>query len=365
MSAPDINNPAYSTLNTYSVLASSGITTVNTTTITNGNYGSSPTASYTGTFVGTLDSGNAGTAKTQLTAFLSSITTYIVGLPFTSVIPATLLPNILYITASFTGAITLDAGGNPNAQFFIQSSSSLNFNNVPSITLLNGASSLNVFWFPKSAITFTGTNPPSIPGIFIAGTQITFANASQTYGRLYAQTANITFSGTSSVNGEQPLICYAKGTLILTEEGYVPIENIREGDKVITKGKIINNQFIDPDAESKIEPVIWIGSYKVIEVNSKTRPICIKKDAFGENYPFKDLYVSPHHGVFLNDKMVVAKNIINGDTIYQNSECNEIEYYHLECENHSAIFANGILAESYVDDNVDTFKRSVFTPLHI
>jgi hypothetical protein len=32
----NINNPAYSALNTYAVLAASGITTVNTTTITNG-----------------------------------------------------------------------------------------------------------------------------------------------------------------------------------------------------------------------------------------------------------------------------------------------------------------------------------------
>lgn len=32
----NINNSAYSTLNTYAVLAASGITTVNTTTITNG-----------------------------------------------------------------------------------------------------------------------------------------------------------------------------------------------------------------------------------------------------------------------------------------------------------------------------------------
>jgi len=37
----DIDNAAYATLNTYAVLASSGIVTVNTTTITNGFYGSS------------------------------------------------------------------------------------------------------------------------------------------------------------------------------------------------------------------------------------------------------------------------------------------------------------------------------------
>ena len=48
----NINDPAYSTLNTYAVLAYSGITTVDKTVITNGFYGSSPTASYTGTFTG-------------------------------------------------------------------------------------------------------------------------------------------------------------------------------------------------------------------------------------------------------------------------------------------------------------------------
>lgn len=35
--------------------------------------------------------------------------------------------------------------------------------------------------------------------------------------------------------------CYSKGTLILTNQGYVPIENIKKGDKVIVKGKIYKN----------------------------------------------------------------------------------------------------------------------------
>jgi hypothetical protein len=58
--------------------------------------------------------------------------------------------------------------------------------------------------------------------------------------------------------------------------------------------------------------------------------------------------------------MVLAKNIVNKNTIYQDNELNNIEYYHLECENHSAIFANGVLAESYLEvNNRDVFENSI------
>jgi hypothetical protein len=95
-------------------------------------------------------------------------------------------------------------------------------------------------------------------------------------------------------------------------------------------------------------------------LDSKSRPICIKKDAFGENKPFKDLYVSPGHRLLLNGEMVQVSKIINGISIHQDNECNKVEYYHLECVNHCAIVANGILAESYldVDNNRCVFESS-------
>lgn len=88
----------------------------------------------------------------------------------------------------------------------------------------------------------------------------------------------------------------------------------------------------------------------------KSRPICIEKDAFGTNIPFQNLYVSPEHSLLLNGRIVVASSIINENTIYQDMECNSVEYYHLECKDHCAIFANGVLAETYFDAN----NRSVF-----
>jgi len=153
------------------------------------------------------------------------------------------------------------------------------------------------------------------------------------------------------------IICYARGTLILTKQGYVTIEDIKDGDKVVTKGKIFENTHFQKNINTKEESVLWISKFKVQNLDSKSRPICIKKNAFGEDYPFTDLYVSPGHRLLLNDEMVIAQNIINGTTIYQDNECESVEYYHLECEDHSAIYANGVLAESYLDINN---SRSVF-----
>ena len=151
-----------------------------------------------------------------------------------------------------------------------------------------------------------------------------------------------------------------KGSLILTNKGFIPIEKIRAGDKVITKGKIYDNKYIENNNNLKIEPVVWISKFKVINLNSDTRPICIKKDSFKKNSPFKDLYVSPRHSLLLNNKMVLAKNIVNGTTIYQDEKINSVEYYHLECEYHSSIFANGILSESYLYlNNRNIFENSI------
>jgi hypothetical protein len=165
----DINDPVYSTLNTHVVLGGSGRTLPATTTITNGFYSSS------------------STKHTELTALVGDInvavTPLTTNLLATESSPITLYPNFNNTSASditFQGAsITLDAQGDNNAQFFITSDTQITFNNVPSINLINGATNCNVFWVAGSYIIFTGTSPPNIPGIFIAGASITFENDSK------------------------------------------------------------------------------------------------------------------------------------------------------------------------------------------
>jgi hypothetical protein len=356
----------YTVLNTYAVLASSGITTINTTTITNGVYGTPAGTGIVGSFIGTLDGANATTAQTQLTTLVNAINAVTITSTITGgggIITYTpgrynSVSTIIYNSGT---NIILDAQGNSSAQFFFTAGSGITFTSVSSITLINGASNCNVFWLAGTIIDFTGTSPSSIPGIFIAGSMIAFDNASIILGRLYAQTANITFSGlSSSVDAicTQNIVCYKKGTLILTDQGIVSIENIQVGDNVLTKGKIYNYKFIKQNANIRVEPVIWIGKFHVdhINLNTNSRPICIKKNALDENYPFQDLYVSPEHCLLINGKMITASSLINGNTIYQDMECNNVEYYHLECKKHCAIFANNVLAETYLDAN----NRNVF-----
>lgn len=52
--------------------------------------------------------------------------------------------------------------------------------------------------------------------------------------------------------------------------------------------------------------------------------------------------------------MILAIDLVNDDTIYQDSSKTEIIYYHFELNNHCAI-----LAESYLDsDNRSIFEKN-------
>jgi len=154
---------------------------------------------------------------------------------------------------------------------------------------------------------------------------------------------------------DEPIPCYSKGTLILTNQGYMKVEDIKKGDIVVREGSISNDGMLNKNIDIKETPIIWISKFRPIILNSNSRPICITKNAFGEECPFVDLYVSPGHRLLINDKLVRSSDLINGEIIYQDSECKSVEYYHLECDIHSAIYANGVLAETYQEWHRDVF----------
>jgi hypothetical protein len=362
----------YPTLLTYTLVANQPITAANSTTITGGNYGSSanPTSDIhlEPQSPAVLDNGqHATTALTESIALFDAIDSAAyttIGTNITT--PITFTPAKYYSASAITFSgvtITLDAENNSDAKFYIEAYSAITFANVTAIELINGAQAKNVFWVTKTAaISFTGTSPPSIPGIFIAHSAITFETASMIYGILVAQIEKIDFQGGAS-SIVSPIdsdgggtVCYAKGTLILTKNGYVPIEDMKAGQHIITKGKI--HQCSHVKEKDSIQHVVWISKFKLKHLNSKTKPICIQKNAFG-SMPFQDLYVSPDHSLVINGKMVRAKRLLNGTTIHQ-PDCSEVTYYHLECYEHTAIVANGVIAESYLElNNRRIFEHSL------
>jgi hypothetical protein len=346
-----------SPLSTFAILAQSGITSTSGTTIINGgNYGNAGGASQiTGTYGGTGindQSASLTVANIQLGTLIGNITTATSGMTPVSISGASgttvnYLPNNNYNSAS---SITYDTNaiirfvGNATDQFFITAGSTITFTNV-TIELIGAVQFSNIFWLAGTAITFTGV--PNIYGNLIAQTgliSLTSTNVENSY--IYTKGTQVTFGGANTV-----VVCYVKGTNILTPNGYVKIEDLTVGDKVVTKGSIVDNKTLELKDEDGEKSIVWIGTSIAFNMKENSLPIRIKANTFGLGVPSEDLRVSPPHRIFVDGKMVTAIDLINGDTIIQETETEPIEYYHLELEEHSAIVANGLLSESFFDNN--------------
>ncbi|WP_375551538.1 Hint domain-containing protein [Rhodophyticola porphyridii] len=143
-------------------------------------------------------------------------------------------------------------------------------------------------------------------------------------------------------------VCFADGTLIDTVDGPRKVEDIKIGDKVMTRDR-------GP------QPIIWTGSRKLshshLVLHPKVRPILIEPGALGHGTPNTSLVVSPQHRVYLetrvakrmigqSDMLIAAKKLLKFDGVEQYVPDNGVTYRHLLCENHEVIMANGSWAET-------------------
>lgn len=135
--------------------------------------------------------------------------------------------------------------------------------------------------------------------------------------------------------------CYASGTRIAVPAGEVAVEDLRIGDLVMT-------------ASGTAKKVKWLGrrSYTaaVAAANAHVRPVIIRKDAIAAGMPHRDLMVSANHGVFIDDAFVLAATLVNGVSILRSDELAPVSYVHIEMDAHDVVFAEGLPAETYVDD---------------
>lgn len=138
----------------------------------------------------------------------------------------------------------------------------------------------------------------------------------------------------------QIAVCYLHGTGILTAEGERPVESLAIGDLVATHS-------------GGLRPVKWIGRQsfdpRFIAGNRDRLPVRIEAGAFAPSKPAAALYVSPGHAMLVGDRLVLAKNLVNGITITQ-PECTEtVVYYAIELATHDCVLANQCWGESFAD----------------
>lgn len=145
-------------------------------------------------------------------------------------------------------------------------------------------------------------------------------------------------------------MCFCRGTLIRTPDGEVPVEELAIGDKVVTLS----------GAARRIK---WIGrrAYdgRFVAGNRDVLPIRIAVGALADGVPARDLWVSPEHALHIDGALAPAKHLINGATITQAEDVEQVEYFHVELDTHDVIFAEGAPAETYVDcDNRFMFHNA-------
>jgi hypothetical protein len=145
-------------------------------------------------------------------------------------------------------------------------------------------------------------------------------------------------------------VCYTPGTRIATPAGEVAVENLQIGDLVVT-------------ASGAAKPIKWVGrqSYSAAAVaeTPQLRPVLIRKDALGAELPRRDLMVPPMHALYLDDEFVPASALVNGVSILRHASEGPVEYINIELDDHDVLLAEGVPAESFVDDNSRTMFDNV------
>jgi hypothetical protein len=134
--------------------------------------------------------------------------------------------------------------------------------------------------------------------------------------------------------------CFTPGTLISTPTGSTPVQDLQIGDLILNHvGDSI--------------PVKWIGTQRFHPAFAGDNlPICIRQGALGNDLPLRDLYVSPGHALYIDHCLLIdAKALINGTTITQVTQWEgDVQYLHIETENHEIILAEGTPAETFMDN---------------
>ena len=163
------------------------------------------------------------------------------------------------------------------------------------------------------------------------------------------------------VNGDtvQAVACFAEGTRIGTVDGWVAVEDLRVGDRVITleapRGAASTGADLSAAAAAgdwADEAIVWIGQ-RAVHCAAQPRPeavwpVRVRAGAFGEHGPVRDLYLSPDHAVFVNGVLVPVRLLIDGDSIVQVKR-DRVRYFHVELPGHAVILAEGLTVESYLD----------------
>jgi type VI secretion system secreted protein VgrG len=191
--------PSLGTASSFAVLAGSTATNTGDTTI-NGDLGVSPGTAITGFPPGIVTGAThladavALQAQNDVTTAYNALAGQACDTDLTDqdLGGRTLTPGVYCFSSSaqLTGALTLDAVGDPGAVFVFQIGSTLTTASNASVVMTNGANQCNVYWQVGSSATL-GTDT-AFAGSILAGASITLNTGADVIGRVLAREGAVT-----------------------------------------------------------------------------------------------------------------------------------------------------------------------------
>lgn len=184
----------------------------------------------------------------------------------------------------------------------------------------------------------------------VSGNTVTFhlrTGGSYTLSIEGASTSGLTFApdhnGGETIGSRAPT-CFLAGTAIATPDGVRAIETLAAGDLVLA-------------TDGTAHEVRWLGRQTLamrFADRLRAAPIRIRAGALGEGLPARDLLLSNDHAVMVDGVFAQAGALVNGISIVREDAGmpEMLVYFHVELATHQLILAEGVAAETFID-NVD------------
>lgn len=143
--------------------------------------------------------------------------------------------------------------------------------------------------------------------------------------------------------------CFTPGSLIMTSTGEVPVEQLRVGDRVLTR-------------DHGCQAIRWIGRREVeaglLAKRPELRPIRIARGALGEGRPERDMQVSPQHRVLVggaatqvwfgeDEVLVPATHLTCLEGVEVTPAETPVTYIHILFDRHEVVLSDGLWSESF------------------
>ncbi len=143
--------------------------------------------------------------------------------------------------------------------------------------------------------------------------------------------------------------CFVEGSRIATDHGSVAVENLRVGDRVLTR-------------DHGYRPIRWIGAREftkdTLSEFPQLQPITIAAAALDGVLPHSDLSVSPQHRMLVTESpdgpgdrenLIPAVALVGRPGIHRAAVARVI-YYHVMFDAHEVICSEGAWSESFLPE---------------